>query len=213
MSFQKNRYKVIKGAISNEMAEFLFNYLNLKCDAVKYMYSKGLSPEVGWLGTWKDDQVPNMYSHYSDFAMETLLKKLHPLMERETEMKLVMNYSYTRIYKKGSVLERHKDRVSCQISTTLNLGGDVWPIYLEPNKNVGQPGKQGATVTSDNKGISINLEQGDMLVYNGVDLEHWREKFTGDICTQVFLHYADAYGQYGSQSNDGRPLLGVPKTT
>jgi hypothetical protein len=28
-----------------------------------------------------------------------------------------------------------------------------------------------------------------MLVYKGAILEHWREKFTGNICYQVFMHY------------------------
>ena len=36
--------------------------------------------------------------------------------------------------KPGDVLHRHKDRFSCEISTTLNLGGDPWPIHLEPKK-------------------------------------------------------------------------------
>ena len=39
------------------------------------------------------------------------------------------------------------------------------------------------------KGIKIDLKPGDMIIYKGSDLEHWREKFTGDTCAQVFLHY------------------------
>ncbi len=38
--------------------------------------------------------------------------------------------------KKGDILKRHKDRFSCEISTTMNLGDD-WGIYLSPNENVG----------------------------------------------------------------------------
>jgi hypothetical protein len=40
--------------------------------------------------------------------------------------------------KKGMNLKRHKDRFSCEISTTMNLGGDDWPIYLEPSGEVGK---------------------------------------------------------------------------
>ena len=29
------------------------------------------------------------------------------------------------------ILKRHKDRPSCEISTTLNLGGDPWPIFID----------------------------------------------------------------------------------
>ena len=35
-----------------------------------------------YFGTWADNQVPNTYSHYSDIAMETLLEKLLPVMEK-----------------------------------------------------------------------------------------------------------------------------------
>ena len=33
------------------------------------------------------------------------------------------------------------------------------------------------------------LKPGDMLVYKGMILEHWREAFIGQDCAQVFLHY------------------------
>ena len=65
--------------------------------------------------------------------METLLQKVKPIMEKESGVKLTETYSYARIYKKGDELKRHKDRYSCEISTTMNLGGDDWPIFLEPS--------------------------------------------------------------------------------
>ena len=68
------------------------------------------------------NQVPNTYSHYSDTAMETLLESLRAKMEKETGYKLNETYSYARIYKTGDVLHRHKDRYSCEVSTTLHLG-------------------------------------------------------------------------------------------
>ena len=33
-------------------------------------------------GTWTDKQVPNTYSCYADFVMETLLMKMLPVMKR-----------------------------------------------------------------------------------------------------------------------------------
>ena len=51
-----------------------------------------------------------------------------------------------------------------------------------------------------------------MLVYKGQILEHWREVFLGNDCAQVFLHYNDINGPYGTRSLfDGRPKLGLPK--
>jgi len=118
-------------------------------------------------------------------------------MEEKTKLKLQPNYSYARLYKKGHVLERHKDRLSCEVSTTLNLGGDQWPIYLEPS---GREGMQG---------LRVDLNPGDMLIYRGMDLEHWREPFQGHECVQVFLHYNDVNNP-NAIPFDGRPHLGLP---
>ena len=73
-------------------------------------------------------KFPNTYSHYADNVKETLLVKMLPVMAKETGLELIPTYSYARIYKKGDILRRHKDRPSCEISTTLNLGGDPLPI-------------------------------------------------------------------------------------
>jgi len=194
MSFAQNKYQVIKKAVPYELANFIFNYFLLKRDAVNYMYKNNLIAENGMFGTWKDAQVPNVYSHYADFVMETLLMKVMPIMKKETNLDLIPTYSYARVYEKGSVLAKHKDRPSCEISTTLNLGGDPWAIYLE--------------------GIKVDLEPGDMLVYSGCELEHWRDEFQGNICAQVFLHYNHVNGQFAdSNLYDKRPLLGLPPFT
>ena len=187
-----NKYQVIKNAISYELANFIFNYFLLKRDAVAWMYENNITYDNGMFGTWADEQVPNTYSHYADPVMETLLMKVLPVMKKETGLELVPTYSYARLYKKGDILKRHKDRPSCEISTTLNLGGDPWSIFIE--------------------GVEVLLNIGDMLVYSGCELEHWREPFQGNVCGQVFLHYNHLNGPFANKNKfDGRPLLGVPK--
>jgi len=196
MSF---KYKVIKKAITFDLANFCFNYLKLKNDAVHFLYKNNLVNENQFLGTWKDHQIPNTFSCYGDFVMETLLLKVLPIMKIKTGLNLIPTYSYARLYKKGDELKRHKDRPSCEISTTLNLGGDNWDIFLEPS------GK------NNQKGIKISLSAGDMLVYSGCKLEHWREPFQGKVCGQVFLHYNNVNGTLKNKNKyDGRPMLGLP---
>ena len=198
--FQKNKYLVIKEAISKDLATFLYNYFGMKRQVAKSCFdAKFISPYETILGTWTDEQIPNTYAHYSDIAMETLMLKCQPIMEKTTGLKLYPAYTYARIYKKGDELKRHKDRFSCEISTTMNLGGDDWPIYLEPSGEVGK------------KGIKVDLKPGDMLVYSGCELEHWRNKFRGKECVQVFLHYNNRKTP-GAKDNmfDKRPHLGLP---
>ena len=212
--FKEKKYMVIRKAISYELANFGHNYLLLKREAVKWMQDNNyISKFTPGFGTWKDKQIPNTYSCYSDFFMETLMMKVLPIMQQRTDMNLVPCYTYTRVYKKGDILKRHSDRPSCEISTTLHLGGDPWTIFLDPTgqKTVIDEYKQIIKPNAP-KGISIDLEPGDMLVYSGCKLEHWREPFEGDHCAQVFLHYNNTDGPFGTQNKfDKRPLLGIPK--
>ena len=200
MTFETNKYLVIKNAISNELANFVYDYFLLKRNVASTLFDRQwISPFEQMHGHWQDSQIPNTYSIYGDPVMETLLVKVLPEMEKQTNLKLIPTYSYARIYKKGDELKRHKDRFSCEISTTMNLGGDDWPIYLEPS---GETNK---------KGIKVDLKPGDMLVYSGCELEHWREKFKGKECVQVFLHYNNRKTP-GAKDNmfDKRPHLGLP---
>jgi len=206
------KYKVIKNAVSYELANFCLNYFLLKRDAVEFMYKNNIHAESSLLGTWKDQQIPNTYSHYADFVMETLLVKMLPVMKEHTGLDLIPTYSYARAYKKGDELKRHKDRPSCEISTTLNLGGDKWSIFIDPTgsdnvideyKNIHKP--------NATKGEEVVLEVGDMLVYSGCELEHWREPFEGSVCGQVFLHYNHLNGKFADSNKfDNRPMLGLP---
>ena len=212
MSFKKNKYIVIKEAVPKQIAEFVYNYFILKRQVARTLFDRRyISDFTNEWGVWNDEQVPNTYSHYADVAMETLLLRTLPIMEKHTKLKLNPTYSYARIYKQGDVLKRHKDRFSCEISTTLNLGGDSWPIYLEPKKNVGIPDGKKITVSTNNKGVKVDLSPGDMLVYRGMELEHWREEFQGKDCAQVFLHYNDQKSNDSDKNIfDKRPHLGLP---
>ena len=207
-----NKYQVIKNAISYELANFIFNYFLLKRDAVAFMYQNNLIYDTGMLGTWKDEQVPNTYSHYADPVMETLLMKVLPTMQQETGLQLIPTYSYARIYKQVDILKRHKDRPSCEISTTIHLGGHPWPIYIDgtgANNVIDE--KKGLVKPGAPAGTKVLLEVGDMLVYSGCELEHWREPLEGNTCAQVFLHYNHVNGPFAEKNRfDKRPMLGVP---
>ena len=200
--FKKNKYVVIKQAISKDLAAFVANYFSIK----KQVYdtcrqTRFISPYEVLLGEYEgaDGQIPHTYSNYSDIAIETLMLKCQAMMEKTTGLKLTPAYTFARIYKNGDVLQRHKDRFSCEISTTMNLAGDPWSIYLEPS------GKTGL------KGIKVDLKPGDMLVYRGCELEHWRNKFKGKECIQAFLHYNNRKTPEAKENMfDRRPHLGLP---
>ena len=187
----------------DQFATFIANYFSIQkqvydtCRKFKYF-----SPFETIIGEYEDPvngQIPNTYSHYANIAMETLMLKCQPQMEKATGLKLYPAYTYARIYKKGDELKRHKDRLSCEISTTMNLGGDAWPIYLEPS------GKKGM------KGVKVDSDPGHMLVSSGFELELWRKKSTAYDCVQVFFYYNNSKTPGAEQKMFNKsPHLGLP---
>jgi len=197
-NFETDGYAFIKNAISKDLAKFCFDYINLKRKVTERLFKdRELSPYTTMFGTWTDQQVPKTYSHYADIVMETLLLKCRPVLEKTIGCKLVENYSYIRIYKKHDSLFKHKDRPECELSCTMNLGGDPWPIYLKKPKG------------SKKK---VDMKAGDMVIYKGCELEHWRDIFTGENHTQVFLHYSPADKKGIEKTRyDSRPFVGLPE--
>ena len=97
------------------------------------------------------------------------------------------------MYTQFADLMKHKDRESCEISVTIQIGSDGsdWPIFID-----GKP---------------ISLEQGDAAIYLGVELEHYRNELEGKWHAQTFLHYVDKNGPYADWYLDKRPILGADK--
>tara|TARA_R110000824_G_scaffold294838_1_gene483233 strand:+ start:3817 stop:4509 length:693 start_codon:yes stop_codon:yes gene_type:complete len=221
MSFKKNGYAIIKQAVNEETANVLYNYFLVKKQVYDTMRQKKyMSVYEQGFGFYEKEwqQVPEAFCVYGDQMFDTIMLKCQPIMEKTTGLKLQPSYSFGRIYKKNQELKRHKDRINCEISTTMNLGGDNWTIYLDPtgednlingttqldpeNKRV----KKGAP-----KGIGFDLKPGDMLVYRGCDFEHWRKKFKGDQCVQLFLHYNNTKTPETKKLlYDTRPHIGLP---
>jgi alkylated DNA repair dioxygenase AlkB len=144
-----------------------------------------------------DPQVPETPVAYGTPRMEQLLEELRPRIEAETALALHPTYSFLRLYKRGDRLGRHVDREACEISVSINLGyapeDAGWALWVE------HAGERRA----------ILLAPGDALIYRGMEVPHWRERFEGDQAVQVFLHYVDQHGPHAPLRYDGRPALGT----
>jgi hypothetical protein len=162
MTFYKNGYLVVRSLISKEEATTMNEHLKKRTD-----------------GKLDDVQANGSPSFYADDLMQQKQIKLLPTMEKNTGLELFKTYTYARIYKKDSILKIHKDRPACEISVTIDLGGDPWSIWV---------------LDRDEKPIEIRLNSGDALIYRGCDIWHWRPKFDGKEHSQVFMHYVDKYG-------------------
>ena len=204
--FDENGYVVIKNFIKPEMFCLLYEYMKMKA---RRELIKEISPKSSHLydkeldGKFDDKQAPGSFSLYGDPLMDSLLQNSTNFISNIIEVDLIPTYSYWRLYITDNVLEKHIDRPSCEYSTTLCIGYDAsnvkekdynWPIYIR---------------SFNGEVKSVMLKPGDMVVYKGCDVEHWRDGFKGLNHAQVFLHYNDKNGKF-SEANDGREFLGLP---
>jgi|TARA_B110000977_G_scaffold94658_1_gene125108 hypothetical protein len=169
-----------------------------------------------------EGQVPFAHSVYADTLMETLEYFLLPHMEASTGLSLCPTYSYYRVYRPGQELERHKDRESCEVSTSVCFGiqyNDVdkdyhWSMYVDKDSN--HTPKLGNFISANNLGTPVQQTPGDILIYRGVDIEHWRDKFVAGLNSyhvQGFFHYIDKDGPYYPEwIYDKRPRLGYKES-
>lgn len=180
--FTKNKYAHLKGFLSKE------NCLELTA-ALRDLVSKGK--------THKDEQCPISEAVHGAQVFDQLLVDLLPYFEQVSGKKLYPTYSYARMYANGDELKNHVDRESCEISATITLGfdGKQWDIYM------------GNADKSESNQILMDV--GDAVLYRGMEVYHWREKFEGDWQAQVFLHYVDADGPHAEWKYDKRDNLNI----
>jgi alkylated DNA repair dioxygenase AlkB len=139
-----------------------------------------------------DSLVPLSFSAYALPHTESLLLLLTDTISNAVDKQLRPTYSYARIYYTGATMPKHTDRPACEISLSLSLSGDPWPLWFD--LNVPTP---------------VSLNKGSAVVYRGIETAHWREQYTGSGCTQVFLHWVDACGPYADWQYDKRPAIGT----
>ncbi len=194
MQFNTNGYQVIRGALGQEAATLLGMQFQLVRDHMVFL-NNGDTNDVQFMN---DFQVKNSFTYYATVGFDTLLEYIRPKVAEVTGKRLLPAYSYARIYYNGAEMAPHTDRPSCQYSATMTIKVDKtpWDIWIKGMDGAENP---------------VSLFVGDMLVYRGDMLEHWRNPYQEDYQIQVFLHYVDADGPYARLHMDTRPLLGLPK--
>jgi hypothetical protein len=195
--FDDAGYTVLRGVL-NEQTLKLLKCTFLLVKDVEQFYSS-LSPQAVIQAVISGDgHVNNSFTHYGAFCFEGLFGILQPLLQETVGKELFPCYSCARIMYTGAAMPIHKDRVTCEYSTSICISEDPehpYPLFLKDRNGDTQ---------------EIALSPGDMLVYKGAELEHWRDKYEGAEHIQAFLHYVDAAGPYSHRKYDTRPMLGLP---
>lgn len=178
---------IIKEAVSKELCRFMAEEYRI----IESVYNN-LYP-----GCDSSDMCSNSFARYAPLCFETLSLFIQPIIEDHTGKKLYPTYSYARIYYTGSELTPHKDRHSSEYTVSICVEKDNinWPLFIKDSNNTNH---------------KIDLNTGDIVIYSGKNLLHWREKFTGKMQIQAFLQYVDVNGKYSKLKWDTRPSLGLP---
>jgi len=181
--FEEHKYVVLRGVVDPQVASLGTRYALSFRNRFGYFEMNAFAHSLG---------------RYADAFSESLMIELQPRLEAATGIELLPCYSYLRIYERGGRLPKHTDRDSCEISTTLTIGYDadaLWPICIE----------------ADGEEKAIALDAGDLMIYRGAEIPHWREDPDLEYWVQVFLHYVDANGRFTDQRFDGRDQVGPVK--
>jgi len=167
---EQNNFLFVPNFISQEHAQVLNSWLLTERDADRLIDDP--RSNLGLFGKAYPNAVP---------FLELLCEKNNVVSSLVEEL-VLPTYSFCMVYGPESQLIRHLDRPACEISLTVHLGGDTqWPIYIK--KPSGEE-------------VSFKLNPGDAVLYLGCVAEHWREKFTGQYYSQVFLHYVRSNGPF-----------------
>lgn len=196
MAFKEELYEVVKGAVPHELCVFIDTELELM-KKVNYLANNANENDTNFFA---DNQCKNSFPYYGSYCTETLGQYLQSKIEEVTGKTLYPTYSYMRIYYTGSDMERHTDRPSCEYSATVCISNnpEPWEIWFE---------------ALNGEKRAIYLEPGDMIVYKGDILPHWRDEYKGNRQTQIFVHFVDAHGKYRDYKFDRRPYLAFPSNS
>jgi hypothetical protein len=193
MTFATDNYEIVRQALSKELVEYIKCITTVQEDSCLFTNPPTLENPY----PYSCGQVSKSFSWYSAPHTEGLMVYLKPVLERVTQKRLHESYTFYRIYYNEGILRRHTDRPSCEFSATICIEKTHdWPIFFE---------KLDGTVSE------INMNEGDLVVYKGMILPHWREEYKGGRHTQIFIHFVDADGPFKSYRYDRRPVLGITK--
>lgn len=189
--FTDNKYCTIEKLIPIDICRIVNRYALMK-EKIEF------TPEIG-----VEAQVKNAHSVYGDTLMETLIHFLQPHIENATGLKLCPTYTYYRVYRPGMDLKVHRDRPSCEISSTICFGYKYvgktaeyrWGMFVQPGRLICQ-------------------NPGDAIIYRGCEVDHWRDSFDagpGSYQVQAFFHFINKNGQFFPEyAYDKRLQVGMP---
>ena len=215
----QDRYVVLRNFIPKEITDFTLDTwktIEPWPDAYAAVFDEELEPIPD---SPKSSHNTSRGGHTTPMGV-AMHRWLHKELSKKLDIELQETYSFTRKYDRGAYLKAHSDRPSCEISATICLGyesdnGKPWRIWLDNTKNwIGHSSNvfeetQGIPIRKRKNAIGVDLEVGDILLYQGPNVVHWRDTFMGNYSYHMFLHFftknvsrLSQFGSFHYQSED-----------
>jgi hypothetical protein len=199
MSFEKDGYAILKGAISKDVCKVMAREFKI----ARQLAYAAQHPTENNMFPFHDEMVDRSFSWYSPLCFEALSDSLiKEIVEKELGESVFPTYSYARIYSHNAEMTRHTDRSASEFSVSVCIEVDEtvkpWPIYFED--------KQGNV-------LEMQQQPGDAVMYRGHELPHWRNPYHGNEQINAFMFYVRANGPRADLKYDTRSLLGLNSST
>lgn len=174
-TFKDNRLEVVRDAVE----PMLLGVMQRVVRQVLWRLAKYPAPH------FKSDGQVALRNYIGRLSItEALMYVLTPRISSIVGAELLPTYSYPVINFPGAELTRHTDRPACEVTVTmtiLNEPDQVWPIFVE----------------ADGVPHQIDLNAGDIAIYDGMAHPHWREpQAEGHYNISVFYHYVVVGGAF-----------------
>ena len=201
--FMKNKYVVFRDFLPKEMIQMSMDMW--KTDELgEGFYTKQENRDI----TYKNpmSSIGKSKGGYCTPWGVALHGFIHNKLKDYIDMDLRETYSYTRKYERGAYLGTHTDRPSCEVSATLCLDYQTddntpWKIWVRNDKNYA--GVDAEIIKNESQDLpqrlrekyschSVSLEPGDILLYQGPNIPHWRDYLLGEYSYHLFVHFFNA---------------------
>ena len=201
LDFVNNRYVVLKDFIPKEIINMTMD--TWRCiENDEEQYNAIFRPEDELTHSTPEEQRNKSHGAYNFPPAVGIHRYLKNKLDSVIDLNLQETYSYSRKYVRGASLSAHTDRPSCEISLTFPLAYNTddntpWKIWLNNEYNwVNHNDRRGQKFIKKNtqdvkpqRGISVDLEVGDVLLYQGPNIPHWRNTLMGDYSYHMFIHF------------------------
>ena len=215
MFFMENRYVVLKKFVPQEILDMAMDVWKT-VENQEEIYDNMFQLERDPINDTPQESLFSSSGAYSTPMGVMLHRWLTKKLESAIDLTLKETYSYTRKYERQAYLRSHTDRPSCEISSTLCLDyksddGSPWKIWVKNDDNYvakedGSPWdfeeicrrSQDIPIRKRKEDPSIkclSLEPGDLLLYQGPNVIHWRDTFIGDYTYHIFFHWYNELGK------------------